>query len=446
MEKRLRYLLGTMWFITLFASLNINMMNLGIPQIAQAFSLDSAEASWITSGFVLFTGLAAITFGKLSDIFPTRHLMTVGIGFLFIGSIIGILSQHFWVAIFARIVQGAGAGSFFAVSMVMTTKFYPPERRGMIIGILMSSITFGAGFGPLVGGYLTQLFNWRVLFALSLLSIVALPFLWRLTPEEAKGQGRMDFAGAFFTLLSVLFLLLSIQISGWLLLLSVVFILLMVWHSRRKKEPFFRVGIFKNIPYSMTALMVFILNLCHIAALFVLPLMLINANGLSEGWAGLIIFPGAALSAFFGGPIGRLTDRLGSLKVIPWATVAMSIPLLLISTFAGQSVIWIMLAVLIEYIAYSINQVSIFGLTSHVLAPHEAGAGMGMVNLFLYIGMAAGTAMFGRFLTLDMGKWNPLNDSTYISYSNAFLVLGLLTLTTMIVAFITKKVSQAQEV
>src|SRR5699024_12406451 len=105
---------------------------------------------------------------------------------VFLFSLIGILCRYFWVAIFARIVQGAGAGSFFAVSMVMTTKFYPPERRGMIIGILMSSITFGAGFGPLVGGYLTQLFNWRVLFALSLLSIVALPFLWRLTPEEAK--------------------------------------------------------------------------------------------------------------------------------------------------------------------------------------------------------------------------------------------------------------------
>lgn len=60
--------------------------------------------------------------------------------------------------------------------MVMTTKFYPPERRGMIIDVLMSSITFGAGFGLLVGG-VTQLFNGRILFALSLFSIVTLPFL-----------------------------------------------------------------------------------------------------------------------------------------------------------------------------------------------------------------------------------------------------------------------------
>lgn len=81
-----------------------------------------------------------------------------------------------------------------------------------------------------------------------------------------------------------------------------------------------------------------------------------------------------------------------------------------------------------------------------MLALHEAEAGIGMGNLFLYIGMVAGTEMFGRFLTLDMEKWGPLNNSTYTPYSNAFLVLGLLRLITIIVAFITKKVFKEQKV
>lgn len=67
------------------------------------------ESSLITSGFVLVTGFSDVTFGELADIFPTAHLMTVSVVLLANGSIIGIFSQQFWDAIFARIVQGAGA-------------------------------------------------------------------------------------------------------------------------------------------------------------------------------------------------------------------------------------------------------------------------------------------------------------------------------------------------
>src|SRR5699024_1945770 len=117
-EKKLKFLLAALWFITLFASLNINMFNLGIPQLSEAFHLDSADASWIAAGYVLFTGISAIIFGKLADIYPTRRLMMIGIGLLTVGSLVGLFSQHYWMVILGRMIQGMGAGAFPSVSMV----------------------------------------------------------------------------------------------------------------------------------------------------------------------------------------------------------------------------------------------------------------------------------------------------------------------------------------
>src|SRR5699024_12637079 len=100
----------------------------------------------------------------LASLYPAPRLMMIGIGLLTFGSFVGLFSHHYWMVILGRMIQGMGAGAFPSVRMVMAAKFYPLEKRGFIIGIIMSSITFGAGFGPLVGGYLTHLLGWRVLF------------------------------------------------------------------------------------------------------------------------------------------------------------------------------------------------------------------------------------------------------------------------------------------
>ena len=437
--------MASLWFITLFSSLNINMFNLGIPQITNTFDLNSSEASWITSGFILFTGISAITFGKLADIYPTRRLMMIGIGILITGSLIGIFSQSFWMVVVARMIQGAGAGAFPSVAMVMAAKFYPAHKRGLIIGIIMSSVTFGAGFGPLVGGYLTHLLGWRLLFGLSLFSVIGLPLLWRFTPKETSSSGHIDMIGGFLCILTALFLLLSVQIHLSFFVLSVIFGLIMIWQSKRSDDPFFRIEVFRNIPYSMSALMVFMLNLCHIAAYFVLPLMLIHVNGLNEAWAGLIIFPGAILSALAGGPIGNLTDKFGPSIMVRWATLIMAAVFLLISTVVGHSYIWVMFAIFFEYVSYSINQVAISSFASKSLNAEEVGAGMGMLNLLLYMGMAIGTAIFGHVLTMDMRKWNPLSDSPFHAYSNAFLILGILISTVLAFSTIAKRASKKKE-
>lgn len=128
--------------------------------------------------------------------------------------------------------------------------------------------------------------------------------------------------------------------------------------------------------------------------------------------------------------------------MVRWATLSMTTIFFIISILVGQSYIWITLAIFLEYTAYSINQVAISSFVSKILDFEEVGAGMGMMNLFLYIGMAIGTAIFGKILTADMGKWNPLNNSDFYSYSNAFLLLSLLILSVLFFSFIAKRTAK----
>lgn len=437
--KRLNY---TICFILIFATMNTTMMNIALPKFAEEFVLTPAVVSWITSIFSLAFGVGAVIFGKLADIYSIRRLTVIGIVIFMIGSLIGFVSTNFGGVIIARIIQGLGASALPSLSLIMGSRFYPPESRGKVLAMVFSIIALGAAVGPIIGGFLTDWFGWEVLFAINFLSLLGLPFFLKYAPKEETKPGKLDIVGAILFTLAITAILMGINVSSWLLLAAAVLLFLFFLQSKRSADPFIDIEILKNRSFRSVLLMSFLNTITYMGTLFILPMMLSKANGLSSDWIGLVLFPGALLTAILGSQVGRLIKLKGSRFINQWGFVLMAAACFGLSTIVGVSPIWISLTSIFVFLGFTANQTAFSNYISEILLPKQIGIGMGLFTLMTFLASAIGISLYGRFLDLKSGHWNIFNSSSYSSYSNALLLAAIIILLGLIVLAWEKKVKK----
>ncbi|MFC4620485.1 MFS transporter [Camelliibacillus cellulosilyticus] len=442
MNKQKKWLNISICYILLFATMNTTMMNVALPQIAKDFLLTPSEVSWVTAIFSLLFGIGSVTFGKLADMFPIRRLLMIGLMIFMIGSLIGFFSTNYGWVVVARVIQGFGAGALPSLSLVAASRFYPAEHRGRALAMVFSIVALGAALGPILGGFLTGWFGWKMLFLISLLSLLGLPHFLKYVPKETTAAGRFDMGGAILFMLAVTSILMGINVSAWLFLIAVVFFILFFMQNRRAKDPFIEINILKNRPFTLVLLMSFLNTITYMGVLFIIPLLLAKVNSLSSDWIGLVLFPGALLTAILGPQVGKLIDIRGSRFINKWCFVVMACACLALSTIVGSSPVWISVLLVLVFLGFTSNQTAFSNYISKIVPPKENGIGMGLFSLMTFLASAIGIALCSRFLELNSGHWNLLNTSSFSAYSNALILTAIIILLALVVLAWEKKLSK----
>ncbi|OPH60753.1 tetracycline resistance protein TetA [Paenibacillus ferrarius] len=420
---RERLVLGLWSIAVMLITMNTTMFNVALPQIMKQFSLSSTTASWVVTGYSIVFAISSITFSRLSDYLPIRRLLTIGIIFLGVGSFLGMFSHHFLMLFASRILQAIGAGSGISLGVMLVTRYIPMSRRGRSMSTIISTATFGMGLGPVLGGVITQYWGWNGLFLVTGLIVLVLPFLVRLLPKEQAEHVRFDFAGAISIGIGVTGLLLFMTTNSiYALVAGVVFLFAFWYRIKSANGPFVQPELLRNMPYMLLSFMVFAAFAAHFATLFLMPLMLSRLFGLSSVYTGLIIFPGAMLSALFSNVVGRMIDRYGNHLILRTGSILMLLGAVLFGLFSSLSPI----AILIVYIPLSLGvtmlTTSVSNEMSRILPKEQIGAGMGLSQLIQFVGGAFGVALSGKSIAWQ--KSIPMGDVfTHIYWGVATMVL-----------------------
>lgn len=413
--------------IILLSVMNGTMFNVAVPTIAVDFGLTPSEVSWVVTAYAMFFAIGAVTYGKLADLYPVRRLITVGLLLFASGSVLGFIGTSYPVVIVGRIMQASGGAAIPALAMIVSTRFFPPHKRGLVLGYIASGVALGSGLGPILGGVLTQFFSWHFLFLISAMGILAIPFLRKYLPEEEKKAGTFDYIGAVVFALAVAFVLIFINLGKWYFLVTgVLCFVFFVIHIKRAKAPFIQIDLLRNTRYSLLLISAFLIFGSMMSTLFVVPLMLKNLNALQAGTVGLVLFPGAMSAALLGIFSGRLVDRIGSVVVLKGAVGLMFLGVLGLSAVAGHQPWMVATVLVLPYIGFASVQSSLAKYVSLTLDPKLTGIGMGIYNLFTFISGAVSTAFAGFFLELPMQVgWNPFNQVAFVNYINVYMILAL---------------------
>lgn len=418
--------------LTLFFSvMNATMFNIAMPDIAKQFKLMPSQVGWVVTGYSIVYAIGSLTYGKLADLFPLKRLITFGMTLFALGSVLGFLSQGYATVIFARLLQSSGASCVPAFAMLIPTRFFPPERRGRVLGVVASTIAFSAGVGPIVGGFVAGALGWRYLFLISVLPVITIPLYRRFLPNETRRPGGFDFVGALLIGGAVASLLLVITRFSWpLLILQLALDIAAVLWMLRAAEPFVQPKLLAIRAYRSGLLTIFLSSAAVFGVTFMTPLMLEGVGKLPVENVGLVMFPGALSAAVMGQIGGRLADRKGASPVILTALVLMIAGFFTLSTFAGMSPWFIAVFLIIGNIGYSFIQASLAKVVAGTLPRELTGVGMGMYNLINFLAGAVSAAVVSRVLDAGTASFrlNPLALSgSGTLYGNVYLGLSLVT-------------------
>ena len=423
MTKQQIYLVASLCYIILFSVVNNTMFNVSLPTLAQEFELTPALVSWVMIGYGIVFAIGSVMYGKLADLFPVRRLIIIGLLLFSSGSVIGFFAPNYGVLITGRVVQGAGASAIPALSMIVATRYFPVNMRGRIFGFVASTVAFGMGVGPILGGAIAAMYGWKALFLFSIGSLLGLPFMGKHLPEDATAEGSLDVIGAVLFGVGSAALFMGVNLNSYLLLVAGVFLGLFFWRIRRVNNPFVRFDLLREPRYRLLLALGFSI-FCTIGAFFfTIPIMLEAVHGSTAGGIGLVMFPGAMTSALLGSYVGRLSDRHGSPLIILCSAIMMLVGYALLSSLLHTSLWLVSMIMVAVYLGFSSLSTALGSYIPTTLAKEEVGIGTGLYNLINFMGSSMGTAWSSRLFESEPGRCNPFFKGSHPAFSNAFLLM-----------------------
>ncbi|MDQ1146884.1 EmrB/QacA subfamily drug resistance transporter [Bacillus sp. SORGH_AS 510] len=215
--------------------------------------------SWVFSAYLLMNSITVLIYGKLSDLFGRKPILSFGIIIFLLGSILCGFATSMKTLIIFRLIQGFGAGAVMPIATTIVGDIYTAEERAKIQGYLSSVWGISAITGPAVGGLLVQYVSWHYVFWINIpLGILSLVGLWLYLHENVeKKKHTIDYFGAVLltiTVSSLMFVLVEagshLAWGSWqiisLLVISVLAIIAFVFQESRAVEPVMPFSIWKE--------------------------------------------------------------------------------------------------------------------------------------------------------------------------------------------------------
>jgi predicted MFS family arabinose efflux permease len=436
-----------------------------LPLVAEEFEASEAQLGWVLTGFLLVLSVGIPLYGRISDFFGLRRVFSAALVLFAAGSLVCALAPSLPVLVLGRIAQGTGAAAIPALSVVAVTRVMPPGERGGAVGLMASGGGVGIAAGPVLGGAVGQIWGWSGLFwVTTVLALVLIPGVLYALPDGAPrdgsevshhtargfaGEGRFDLPGGALLGLGVGLFLFGItqgQVAGFAsfsswgsLLGAALAASLLVWRTVSAAHPFVPPSLFENRGYVAAVVVAFFAMFANVSALVLVPLLVVAANGLSTGAAGLVLTPGGVAVAILSPVAGRLSDRVGANVPVVTGLVVMGLSTLFLSTFAaGASPLLVSMGILGMGAGFAFTNSPANNAAAGALAGEQVGVGLGIFHGALFLGAGTGPTVIGAVLSARKESaadaLNPLYVLDAAPFSDAFLAMTVAVILAVVAA------------
>ncbi|WP_263121013.1 MFS transporter [Cellulomonas sp. RIT-PI-Y] len=215
------FVLATVALAQLMVVLDATIVNIAMPSAQAELGFSDNDRQWIVTAYALAFGSLLLLGGRLSDMFGRRRMFLIGLVGFAVASALGGAAGNFELLVAARALQGVfGAVLAPAALSVLTTTFTVPAERGRAFGIFGAIAGMGGAIGLLLGGYLTENFDWRWnLYVNVVIAAVALVAGLILLPRTGgSAEHRLDLPGVLLGSLGLFALVLGFsqaEPQGW---------------------------------------------------------------------------------------------------------------------------------------------------------------------------------------------------------------------------------------
>jgi EmrB/QacA subfamily drug resistance transporter len=255
--------------------------------------------SWVFSAFMLASTTVVPLYGKLSDLYGRRKLYVFAMALFLSGSVLCGLANSMTRLIFARALQGVGAGGLMPLAFILIGEMFTLEERARMQGFFSGVWGVSSIIGPLLGGFLVDQLSWRWIFYINvvpgLLAAALVALAWRDQQHHGHERPAIDYAGAALLTVSVVMLLLGLMGTGassWMLIGGAVVLFgLLLWVERRAVDPVLPLPLFRDRLFSTATLHGVLTGWALFGSISFIPLFVQAVMGTSATQAGITITP-----------------------------------------------------------------------------------------------------------------------------------------------------------
>ncbi len=411
--------------------LDTTVMNVSITQVAEDLNTTVVGLQTAITMYTLVMAAFMLLGGKLGDRWGAKRAFTIGLLIYGAGSLTTALSPTLGVLLVGwSFIEGFGAILVIPAIAALTAATYSGRQRALAYGILGGVSGASAALGPLIGGWVTTNYTWRLVFAGETVVVLALMLFLRLIPKTAGHRSKLDLTGAFLSAaglgLAVFGILRSSQ-WGWIapsssapftpLGLSPVFwlitsgLVLLGFFARHEramiaadKEPLLDIRLLEIPPMRAGLVTYLCQQFIIMGTFFVLPLYLQTVLGYDALQTGIILLPLSLALLLFALGGARLAGRYSPRRIVLAGLLAMLSGLILLVAFTGPDLRSAGFALALALVGAGNGlMVSQLGnvIMSSVSAERGSEAG-GLQGTAMNLGASLGVALIGSILIVSL--------------------------------------------
>lgn len=186
--------LAVLWIAQLIAMIGMSACIPFLPLFVRDLGVASSDAAmWsgiITAAPFVFSSLLTPVWGALGDRYGQKTMVMRAILGLGIAMTLMGFAPNIWWLLGLRMFQGAASG-FIAASNAFVSTQTPLEKTGVALGTIQTSISAGNIIGPLIGGVISDVLGFRVVFFfVGIMCLSSLYIIWRYLTEQHSQERR----------------------------------------------------------------------------------------------------------------------------------------------------------------------------------------------------------------------------------------------------------------
>ncbi len=419
-----------------------------VPYIAGSLSSSNDEATYVLTFYLLSNAILLPASSWFSLRFGRKRFLISSIIIFTIASFFCGAANSLVIILIARLIQGAGGGALQPLSQAILTESFPPEKRGLAMGMFGLGVVVAPVLGPTLGGWLTDQYSWRWAFYINIpIGLLAIFLISRyvVDPPYIKNAkpGKLDTIG--LGLLAVGLGLMQIILdrgqqddwfgTNWIRYGFVIMIGCLVGFvisQLTRKNTLVDLTIFRNRNFTLGCVLIFMFGAAIYGAVTLLPLYYQEMMDYSSWWAGLAVSPRGLGSIVAMPLVGYMVSKLDTRVMVSSGFLIFGICSLVWSNLTLQISPWSLLwPVIISGFSLGLVFVPLSTTTLGALKPEAVGNGSGLYNLLRNIGGSVGISIVETVLarheqvhrtdlSRDLGPTLPSLQNSLTNYAHIF--------------------------
>lgn len=307
---------------TIMQALDTTIANVALPYMQGSLSATTDQINWVLTSYIVAAAIATPVTGFLEQRLGRKRLFQIAVVGFTVASVLCGIAMSLPEMVLFRVLQGLFGASLVPLSQAVLLDSYPKEKHGSAMAMWGVGVMVGPILGPVIGGWLTEAYNWRWVFYINvpigILTFFGLSACLSETPVRKGGFDWFGFAmlslaiGSFQMMLDrgeQLDWFSSAEIMIEAVLAALAFYLFLV-QTFTVKNPFIDPTIFKDRNLSVGLCFIFVVGIILLASLALITPYLQNLMGYPVITAGLVLAPRGIGTMLAMMVVGRIINRV----------------------------------------------------------------------------------------------------------------------------------------